>query len=103
MKGLALLLALATAAVVTLIQLSTDPFTNTTSQHQTEVEPDSFAAGSTIVAVTQVGRFTNGGASDIGFATSVNGGGSWMSGFLTGITPFTNPPGSFARVSDPSV
>ena len=31
------------------LQLSSDPYTNTTSQHQTEVEPDSFSNGSTIV------------------------------------------------------
>jgi hypothetical protein len=31
-----------------LVQLSTDPFTNSTSQHKTEVEPDTFASGSTI-------------------------------------------------------
>ena len=30
-----------------------DPFTNSSSQHQTVVEPDTFSAGSTIVAVAQ--------------------------------------------------
>src|SRR5438067_3606231 len=102
MKALALALAL-TAAAVSLTQISSDPFTNPSSQHQTEVEPDSFAAGSTIVATTQVGRFTNGGASDIGFATSQNAGGSWTPGFLPGMTSFTTPRGPYARVSDPSV
>ena len=61
-------------AGVTLLQLSGDPFTNSTSQHRTEVEPDTFAFGSTVVSAFQVGRFFDGGASDIGFATSTNGG-----------------------------
>ena len=33
------------------LQLSSDPYTNTTSQHQTEVEPDSYSNGATIVAI----------------------------------------------------
>src|SRR5438105_10844999 len=105
MKALsaAVALTLAASASVGLTQLSSDPFTNPTSQHRTEVEPDSFSAGSTIVAVTQVGRFYNGGSSDIGFATTRDGGGTWTSGFLTGITRFTDPPGPYGRVSDPSV
>src|SRR2546430_17089442 len=68
---LALLLTLSPTilafAQVTLLQLSSDPYTNPTSQHKTEVEPDTFAAGSTIVSAFQVGRFFNGGASNIGF------------------------------------
>jgi hypothetical protein len=82
----------------------TDPFTNATSQHATAVEPDTFAAGSTIVMATQSGRFFDGGASDIGYATSTNGGQTWTSGTLPGITPY--PPGgggTFERVSDPAV
>src|SRR5712692_4579948 len=91
-------------ASVTLLQLSSDPFTNSTSQHRTEVEPDTFASGSTIVAAFQVGRFFNGGASDIGFATSTNGGKSFTNGFLPDTTPFSTPPSTiYARVSDPSV
>lgn len=84
-------------------RLSTDPYTNTSSQHQTEVEPDSFAFGSTIVMATQVGRFTDGGSSNVGWATSTNNGTSWSNGFLPGTTTFATPPGPFARVSDPSV
>src|SRR5439155_771339 len=57
----AMLLASPTAAVG-LTRLSTDPYTNTTSFHRTEVEPDSFAFGSTLVAAFQVGRFSDGGA-----------------------------------------
>src|SRR5438067_615528 len=99
----ALVAAVAASASVSLNQLSTDPFTNASSQHQTEVEPDSFSFGSTIVAATQVGRFFDGGASDIGFATSHDGGATWTHGFLPGITGFTTPPGPYARVSDPAV
>jgi hypothetical protein len=90
-------------ANVALTQVSSDPFTNTTSQHATEVEPDTFAAGNTIVSAFQVGRFFDGGASDIGFATSTNGGATWTHGFLPGVTTFSTPAGSFNRVSDAAV
>ncbi|MCW2948704.1 MAG: hypothetical protein JWR24_5421 [Actinoallomurus sp.] len=89
-------------ANVTLTQVSTDPFTNTTSQHRTEVEPDTFSSGSTIVSAFQVGRFFDGGASDTGFATSTNGGATWTHGFLPGITKFQGG-GRFDRVSDAAV
>src|SRR5713226_9095917 len=90
-------------AQVTLLQLSSDPFTNSTSQHRTEVEPDTFAFGSTIVSAFQVGRFFNGGASDIGFATSTDGGKRFTNGFLPGTTPFSTPAGIYARTSHPSL
>ncbi|HEU0028119.1 MAG TPA: sialidase family protein [Ktedonobacterales bacterium] len=86
-----------------LLQLSSDPYTNTTSQHQTEVEPDTYAFGSTIVAAVQVGRFFDGGASNIGFATSTDGGKTWTDGFLPATTPFSTPSGVYQRLSDPSV
>jgi hypothetical protein len=101
--GLTLLLPLAAMASAALTQISADPYTNTTSQHKTEVEPDTFAFGSTIVATMQVGRFFGGGASNIGFATSTNGGKSFANGFLPGTTPFSTPSGIYARTSDPSV
>ena len=66
MKGrLGLAAAIATGIVValaasasagTLVQISSDPFSNPTSQHRTQVEPDTFAFGSTIVAAMQTGR-----------------------------------------------
>ncbi|GAC1346416.1 MAG: sialidase family protein [Ktedonobacteraceae bacterium] len=90
-------------ANVTLTRLSTDPYTNSTSQHATEVEPDTYSFGSTIVSAFQVGRFNNGGASNIGFATSTDNGATWKNGFLPGTTTFAMPPGTFDRVSDPSV
>ena len=86
-----------------LVLLSTDPYTNPTSQHQTEVEPDTFAFGNTVVSPFQVGRFFDGGASNIGFATSIDGGNSFADGFLPGTTPFSTPAGIYARVSDASV
>jgi hypothetical protein len=95
--------ATAGASAATLVQISSDPFTNTTSFHRTEVEPDTFAFGSTIVATFQTGRFHSGGSSDIGWATSRDGGASWTRGFLPGITFYDNLGGSFPRVSDPSV
>jgi hypothetical protein len=36
--------------------VSTDPYTDTQAQHQTEVERDTFQFGSTIVSAFQVGR-----------------------------------------------
>jgi hypothetical protein len=93
-------------ANLSLTQISSDPFTNSTSQHQTQVEPDTLSSGGTIVAAFQSGRFTDGGASDIGFATSTDGGGTWTHGFLPGITNVSSPVapnGPFARVSDAAV
>jgi hypothetical protein len=89
-------------ATVPLVRLSTDTFTNSTSQHATEVEPDSFAFGSTIVAAFQVGRISGGGASDIGFAISSDAGVTWQNGFLPGLTTFQGG-GANAAVSDASV
>ena len=99
----ALVLAVGASATIPVVKIATDPFTNSTSQHKTIVEPDSYSFGSTIVSAAQFGRFFNGGASDIGWATSTNNGTSWTSGVLPGITPFTNPAGPYARVSDASV
>jgi BNR repeat-like domain len=103
-----LVLAATAAAAVTLTQVSADPFTNSTSQHATEVEPDTFASGSTVVAAYQVGRFFNGGSSDIGWARSSDGGATWdVSSFLPGLTfnagTFADPSSPYERVSDPSV
>src|SRR5918911_2701549 len=102
--GVAVLVGAMTASAnVALTRIAVDPFTNSTSQHKTIVEPDTYSFGSTIVAAAQFGRFFNGGASDIGWATSTNSGTSWTSGVMPGITGFTSPAGPYARVSDPSV
>ena len=87
---------------VALTKLSSDPYTNSTSQHATEVEPGAFAFGSTMVSAFQVGRISGGGGADIGFATSTDGGTTWNSGFLPGITIFQGG-GTYTAVSDPSV
>ena len=89
------------------VHLSTDPFTqatckaSATTNHHTEVEPDTFSNGSTIVATFQVGRVFDGGSCDIGFATSANNGGTWTNGLLPGTTTFEG--GIYNRISDPSV
>jgi hypothetical protein len=85
-----------------LFQLSADPYTNTSSQHQTQVEPDTFAYGSTIVAAFQVGRFPGIGASNIGWATSQDAGATWTSRFLPGLTRYEGD-GHYDRATDPSV
>ena len=90
------------AAQVPLTQISSDTFTNTSSQHETEVEPASYSVGNTIVTLFQIGRFTDGGASDIGFSTSTNGGVTWTHGNLPGITKVEGT-GKYDRASDPSI
>src|ERR687888_494122 len=73
---IALLVPSAARANVPLLQISSDPFTNPTSQHATEVEPDTFAFGSTIVAAFQAGRFVSGGgASCLRWGEAAGGGG----------------------------
>ena len=95
------MVSLAFAAGLT--QISSDPYTNPTSNHKTQVEPDTFAFGNTIVSAFQSGRFFDGGASNIGFATSTNGGATWTHGFLPSSTIFATPAGIYQRASDASV
>jgi hypothetical protein len=92
--------ALSGTGMAGLVKLSTDTFTNTTSQHATEVEPSSYAFESTIVSVFQVGRFFDGGSSGIGFATSTDGGMTWTNGLLPGITNLQASAGPYDRASD---
>jgi len=91
------------AAQAALTQISSDPFTNSTSFHRTQVEPDTFSFGSTIVSTFQVGRFRSGGSSDIGFSTSTNNGAHFTHGVLPGLTFQIDPTSPYERVSDPSV
>jgi hypothetical protein len=91
------------SASTSLVKISTDPYTNSTSQHRTQVEPSAFAFGTTVVAAFQSGRFFDGGASNIGFATSTNSGTAWKKGFLPGTTVFATPKGTYPRISDPAV
>jgi hypothetical protein len=107
-SALAVAVVLVTAAGaqanVPLTQVSADPYTNPTSQHATEVEPDTLADHGTVVATFQVGRFFNGGASDIGVVRSGDGGSTWgPPGFLHDTFNSGDPASPFERVSDPSV
>src|SRR5215211_5192059 len=92
-------------AAVPLTEVISDPFTNTSSQHATAVEPDTFADATTntIVSAAQVGRFFDGGASGIGVAASNDGGTTWSPSVLPGITTHNGNGGIFDRVSDPVV
>src|SRR5438094_10345738 len=98
----------AVAGAATTTTISTDPFmqatcrASSTTNHHTEVEPDTFANGSTIVSAFQVGRIYDGGACAIGFATSTNNGASWTSGLLPGITKYS-AGGPNDRATDASV
>jgi Cep192 domain 4 len=95
-------IALSGTGMAGLVKLSTDKFTNLTSQHATEVEPNVWANGLTMVSAFQVGRFYDGGSSGAGFATSTDGGVTWTRGILPGITNLdpSNPAGIYDRVSD---
>mgnify|MGYP003332180845 CR=1 FL=1 len=99
------LFAAAALAASTPLAIGVDPFTQATckasaaTNHRANVEPDSFAYGSTIVAGYQVGRIYDGGACAIGFSTSTDNGATWTSGLLPGITKWTGG-GTFDRASD---
>jgi len=97
------LVAPGSAAAGSKQRISSDPFTNPDSQHATQVEPDTFAFGATVVSAFQSGRFFDGGSSDIGFATSQDHGKTWVHGFLPSTTVNSTPAGPYARISDPAV
>jgi hypothetical protein len=85
------------------IQLSSDPYTDTFSEHKTEVEPDVASHGSTIVAGWQTSRVSGGGSANAGWATSLNGGSTWQHGFLPSTTSVSTPKGKYAGISDTAV
>ena len=87
---------------VALSQISSDPFTVGPGQHATEVEPHVLSNGSTLVAAFQTGRIAPGGATDIGWATSTDGGKSWAHGFLPHLTKGEGT-GPYDAASDPAV
>ncbi len=60
------------------------------------------ANGSTLVAAFQTGRIAPGGSTDIGWATSLDGGTTWTHGFLPGLTTGEGT-GPYDAVSDPAV
>ena len=82
-------------------RLSVDPYANRDSQHETAVEPDNFAFGTTVVAAYQLGRREGGAAANIGTAVSHDGGRSWQRSVLTGVT--VNAGGQETAASDPTV
>jgi len=85
-----------------LTQVSSDPYTIAPGQHATEVEPHMVANGNTLVAAFQTGRISPGGATNIGWATSTNGGTTWSHGFLPGLTK-ADGTGPYDAASDPVV
>ena len=89
------------APCIAAVQVSADPYSGGEGQHATEVEPDSLAYGSTMVTAFQVSRIFDGGAMNVGWATSNDNGASWTSGMLPAITTVAGGP--WARASDPVV
>jgi hypothetical protein len=100
--AIVLAMVISAPAQSNLVRLSTDMFHNSDSEHHTEVEPDTFAWGSTIVSAFQVARVPDGGGADVGFATSTDGGKTWTSGYLPGLTD-NYKGGSFTAASDAAV
>ena len=88
-------------AGVALTQVSSDPYSDTQAQHATEVEPDIFSYGSTILSAFQVGRVSGGGASNIGWSLSTDGGSTWTHGYLPDTTG--NTGGQYTTASDATV
>lgn len=105
--AMAILLSLLSSASAQtgLAKISTDTFTNTDSDHKTEVEPDMFAWGNTIVSAFHIARRPGSigwGSADVGFSTSTNGGVSWKYGSLPGLT-VNYEGGTYGAAADPSV
>jgi hypothetical protein len=80
------------------MRISTDVLQGLGSQHATEVEPSAATDGTTIVAAFQEGRDLVSGAEAIGYATSRDGGLTWFTGILPGITRASG--GVFDSASD---
>jgi len=77
-------------------------FHNSASQHKSEVEPDTYSWGSTMVAAFQVARVYSGGGADLGFSTTTDGGKTWTQGYLPGLTD-NYKGGTFSAASDASI
>lgn len=96
---------LAASAQTSLVEISHDTLTNSDSDHKTEVEPDTFAWGSTIVSAFHVARrpgTIGWGSGDIGYSTSTDGGKTWKYGDLPGLT-VNYKSGTYGAAADPSV
>jgi len=103
----ALVVAVASAAAAPsgpLTRVSQDKLSDVIGFHQVEVQPSlaADAASKTLVSVFEVGRAYNGGASAIGWSTSVNGGKSFKNGLLP-LTTIAGGPSTVYRGADPSV
>ncbi|WP_088317339.1 sialidase family protein [Kineosporia sp. R_H_3] len=102
-----LVVTTAGTARAAVVPISVDTFTDTSGQHASQVEPDSFAFGSTVVTAVQTGRWFNGGASGIAVSRSGDGGATWTTTNLPNLTNNPSPdnptPGIWDRVSDPVV
>jgi hypothetical protein len=92
-------------AQFTLVKISSDTLHNTDSVHKTEVEPDFFSWGNTIVGTFHVARVPGSigwGSGDVGWSTSTDGGKTWQYGILPSLTKnYKNGPYGWA--ADPSV
>src|SRR5439155_1195288 len=99
-----LLLTSATAyANVPIKGVSRDPYTAANAYHGTQVEADTYSHGSTIESIFQSGRFSDGGADNVGWARSGDGGVTWTHGFFPSTTVFATPPGPYKRATDPAI
>jgi hypothetical protein len=78
--GIFALAATVYAGSVVATPISSDPYTNQSSHHRTQLEPELFGYGNTVVATFQTGRFFDGGSSNIGWATTTNAGRTWTTG-----------------------
>ena len=76
-------------------RIALDTTTSDGAQHRTIAEPDAAAHGRTIVSVYQEGRYADGGAAAIGWATSLDAGATWAHGVLA--------DAGTDRISDPVV
>ena len=56
-----------------------------------------------MVTAFQVGRIESGGAAGIGWATSTDGGHTWTSGVIPGLTQYGEPSGPLIFAGDPVV
>lgn len=103
--ALGLAFVLPASAQSPLVRISVDTLTNTDSDHKTEVEPDMFAWGNTIVTAFHVGRRPGSvgwGSADVGWSTSTDGGKTWHYGDLPGLT-VNYKSGTYGAAADPSV
>jgi hypothetical protein len=83
--------------------VSEDPYTDPTTYHRTETEPDSFAFGSTIVSAFHVGKGRDCSATNLGWSVSTDAGSTWTDGLLPSTTAHATPPGPWDRATDPVV